>query len=69
MQKITKKTPCKLGPAVKFDGHMADSPSAFKYRDKWYMYYVRIANDSAASGCETHMSVSGDPQIVLIDGV
>ena len=30
------KTPYKYGAVIKFDDHMADSPTVFKYNGKWY---------------------------------
>ena len=54
------KTPYKYGPVVKFDDYFADSPTVFRYNNKWYMYYVRISKDCANSGYETHFSSSDD---------
>lgn len=54
------KTPYKYGAVIKFDDHMADSPTVFKYNGKWYMYYVRIAYELESSGYETHFSSSDD---------
>lgn len=51
------KTPYKYGAVVKFDDYLADSPTVFKYNDRWYMYYVRIDKD-CGSGYETHFSSS-----------
>lgn len=51
MQKIYEKikTPYKLGPAIKFDGYMADSPSVFKYKDKWCPTTVWTGKDITTS--------------------
>ena len=53
-------TPYKYGAVVKHDGYMVDSPTVFRYKDKWYMYYVRISQDTSVSGYETHFSSSDD---------
>lgn len=60
MEKIYNKlkTPYKLGAVVKQEGYMTDSPTVFCYKGKWYMYYVRIANECESSGYETHFSSS-----------
>lgn len=54
------KTPYKYGPVVKFDDYLADSPTVFRYNNKWYMYYVRISKSCDTSGYETHFSSSDD---------
>ncbi len=52
------KTPYKRGGVVKFEDSWTDSPTVFKYNDKWYMYFVRINKDVNNSGYETHMASS-----------
>lgn len=54
------KTPYKYGAVVKFDEYLTDSPTVFRYKSKWYMYYVRISRDINNSGYETHLSSSDD---------
>lgn len=54
------KTPYKYGAVVKFDDYLTDSPTVFRYKNKWYMYYVRISKDCTNSGYETHFSSSDD---------
>lgn len=54
------KTPYKYGPVVKFEDSFVDSPTVFRYNNKWYMYYVRISKNCETSGYETHFSSSDD---------
>lgn len=54
------KTPYKYGIVIEFDDYMADSPTVFKYNNKWYMFYVRILYNTSVSGYETHFSSSDD---------
>lgn len=53
------KTPHKLGPVIKRDGYLVDSPTVFRYDDKWYMYYIRFIKTDA-SGYETFLAESDD---------
>ncbi len=54
------KTPYKYGAVIKDDNNMTDSPSVFKYNNKWYMYYIMINKDTRNSGYETHFASSDD---------
>lgn len=54
------KTPVKYGPVLKLDGYMTDSPTVFQKDGLFYMYFVAIAQDAAASGYETHLARSED---------
>lgn len=54
------KTPYKYGSVVKFEDSLVDSPTVFRYNNKWYMYYVRISKNCETSGYETHCSSSDD---------
>ena len=60
MQYIYEKiaTPKKIGAIIKWDEHFTDSPSVFKWNNKYYMYYAVISKDCNISGYETHVSVS-----------
>ncbi len=60
MQEIYEmvKVPYKKGAVIKFEDSLTDSPTVFKYNNKWYMYFVRIAKDVENSGYETHMASS-----------
>ena len=60
MQKIYEqiKTPYKIGAVLKDDNFLIDSPSVFKFKDKWYMYYIMISKDTNSSGYETHFASS-----------
>lgn len=60
MQEIYKqiKTPYKYGPVIKNTEYLTDSPTVFRYKDKWYMYYIMIHRDVNKSGYETHFSSS-----------
>ena len=62
MKEIYKKikTPYKYGAVVKFEDSFTDSPTVFRYNNKWYMYYVRISKSCESSGYETHFSSSDD---------
>jgi predicted GH43/DUF377 family glycosyl hydrolase len=52
------KTPYKLGPVIKDDEYLTDSPSVFRYNGKWYMYYIMIHRNVENSGYETHFASS-----------
>ncbi len=52
------KTPYKYGPVVKDENHWVDSPSVFRYGNKWYMYYIMINKSMRDSGYETHLASS-----------
>ena len=62
MQEIYEiiKTPHKIGPVIKDDEYLTDSPSVFKYNDKWYMYFIKIHKNIEDSGYETHLVSSDD---------
>ncbi|MCR4693407.1 MAG: hypothetical protein K5664_05950 [Firmicutes bacterium] len=52
MQEIYEiiKTPYKLGAVIKDDEYLTDSPSVFKYNNKWYMYFIKIHKNIEDSG-------------------
>lgn len=52
------KTPYKYGAVIKDEEFMTDSPTVFKYNDKWYMYFIMINRDTKDSGYETHLASS-----------
>jgi predicted GH43/DUF377 family glycosyl hydrolase len=54
------KTPYKIGPVIKYDEFLTDSPSIFKHKDSWYMLYITISKDVNVSGYETHLAKSED---------
>lgn len=54
------KTPYKLGAVCKREGEYTDSPSVFRLNDKWYMMYLAISEQCAASGYYTCLSSSDD---------
>ncbi len=54
------KTPYKYGAILKYDDEMCDSPFIFRYRDKWYMNFVKIDKDTKTSGYEEHLCQSDD---------
>ena len=60
MQEIYEqiKTPCKVGAVIKEDDYLTDSPTVFKFNNKWYMYYIMINKDTKSSGYETHFASS-----------
>lgn len=62
MQEIYEiiKTPYKLGAVIKDDEYLTDSPSVFKYNNKWYMYFIKIHKNIEDSGYETHLASSDD---------
>ena len=62
MQEIYEiiKTPHKIGAVIKDDEYLTDSPSVFKYNDKWYMYFIKIHKNIEDSGYETHLVSSDD---------
>lgn len=47
-------------PVMRLDEDMTDSPSVFKYKGVWYLYYISISKDVTKSGYETHMAKSAD---------
>lgn len=65
------KTPIKLGAVCKFEDVYTDSPSVYFIDGKWYMMYLTISKECAASGYSTWISESEDlihwssPQKVL----
>lgn len=54
------KTPYKHGPVIKEDEYLIDSPSVFRYGEKWYMYFIKIHKNINDSGYETHIASSDD---------
>ena len=52
------KTPYKHGAVIKDSEYLTDSPSVFRYNDKWYMYFIKIHKDVNKSGYETHYASS-----------
>ncbi|MBR2949966.1 MAG: hypothetical protein IKC46_08895 [Lachnospiraceae bacterium] len=62
MQQIYEqiKTPVKLGAVVKWENDFTDSPGVFKWKDKFYMYFIAISKDCNVSGYETHLAESED---------
>lgn len=54
------KTPYKVGPVVKFETELCDSPAVFRKGDSWYMTFIKIAKDTSVSGYETHLAKSED---------
>lgn len=52
------KTSHKFGPVIKDADYLTDSPSVFKYNDKWYMYFIKIHKNIEDSGYETHLASS-----------
>lgn len=62
MQRVYEalKTPYKLGAVCQRDGEYTDSPSVFRLDDKWYMMYLAISEECAASGYYTRLASSSD---------
>lgn len=54
------KTPYKHGPVIKSEAYLTDSPSVFRFKGKWYMYYIMIHKDMQTSGYETHLASSSN---------
>ncbi len=54
------KTTGKKIPIMRLEEDMTDSPSVFRYGDKWYLYYISISKDITKSGYETHIAESDD---------
>ena len=54
------ETPYKLGPVLKLPHHLTDSPSVFRYGDRYYMHYIRIDKEVDSSGYETFLASSED---------
>ena len=52
------KTPYKYGAVIKIDDCLTDCPAVFKYKDKWYMYYIMMSKNVEDSGYETHYASS-----------
>ncbi len=52
------KTPYKVGAVIKRESYLTDSPSVFRWNDKWYMFYIMIDKDVQNSGYETHLASS-----------
>ena len=62
MKEIYRKlqTPVKCGPVMKLEDKFTDSPSVFRWKGHYCMYFITFAKDCAASGYETHLAVSRD---------
>lgn len=62
MKEIYRKlqTPVKYGPVMKLEDKLTDSPSVFRWKGHYCMYFITIAKDCASSGYETHLAVSRD---------
>ena len=54
------KTPVKHGAVMKLEEDWTDSPSVFRYGDRFYMYFISISKDTGVSGYETHLASSVD---------
>ena len=54
------KTPYKHGVVLSFPDDLCDSPTIFRYDGRWYMSFIRISNDVASSGYDSHLAVSDD---------
>ena len=54
------KTPVKHGAVMKLEDAVTDSPSVFRFGDRFYMYFISISKDTGSSGYETHLAVSDD---------
>ncbi len=54
------KTPVKLGPVMKWENDLTDSPTVFRYDGKFWMYFIAISKDVSVSGYETHLATSDD---------
>ena len=54
------KTPRKIGAVMKMPDDFTDSPTVFRFGDKFYMYYISISKNMNVSGYETHLAVSDD---------
>ncbi|MBQ7880052.1 MAG: family 43 glycosylhydrolase [Clostridia bacterium] len=61
MQEIYErlKTPYKIGPIIKMDGRLVDSPSVFKRDGKYYMTFVSI-DKGFTEGYKTTLATSDD---------
>ncbi|MCR5263487.1 MAG: hypothetical protein K6D94_06405 [Clostridiales bacterium] len=53
-------TPVKRGAVMEFDDRYTDCPGVFRYRGRWYMYFIAISKDVKESGYETHLAASDD---------
>ena len=62
MERIYAKvrTPIKHGAVMKLENDWTDSPSVFRYGDRFYMYFITISKDISVSGYETHLARSLD---------
>lgn len=54
------KTPYKKGAVMKFSEELCDSPTVFRYKDAWYMFFIKIDKQTNISGYETHLAKSAD---------
>ncbi len=54
------KTPYKHGAVMKFERELCDSPSIFRYGDRWYMSFIKIDKETKSSGYDSHLAVSDD---------
>lgn len=64
----TIKTPYKYGAVIKDEAYMTDSPSVFRYNNKWYMYYIMIDKNTQNSGYETHLASSDNLVVWKYEG-
>ena len=54
------KTPHKYGVVLQFPDEMCDSPTVYRHNGKWYMSFIKIANNHAESGYDSHLAESDD---------
>lgn len=54
------KTPKKVGPVIKWEDYLTDSPTVFQKDGLFYMYFIAISKDCSVSGYETHLARSRD---------
>ena len=54
------KTPYKIGPVMKISGKLCDSPTVFRYDNRWYMSFIQIDSNTGESGYDSHLAVSDD---------
>ena len=62
MERVYAKllTPVKHGAVMKLENDWTDSPSVFRYGDRFYMYFISISKETGDSGYETHLAESED---------
>lgn len=54
------KTPYKYGAVLKFDEDLCDSPTVYRWKDKWYMSFIKISKNTKTSGYDSHLATSED---------